>query len=72
MTAVVGGLLASLLQGDELVAKIDVRTFLVFCPELEFKETPIKGQCLDVSIHFQTMWFRPIARGSADSVIGLS
>jgi hypothetical protein len=50
MTAVVGGLLASLLQGYELVAKIDVRIFLVFCPELEFKETPIKGQYLDVSI----------------------
>ena len=51
MTAVVGGLLASLLQGYELVAKIDEgASFSFFAAELEFKETPIKGQCLDVSI----------------------
>ena len=43
MTTVVGGLFASLLQGNEPVAKIDEGHLVVFAAQLKFEQTPIKG-----------------------------
>ena len=43
MTTVVRGLFASLLQGNEPVAKIDEGHLVVFAAQLEFEETAIKG-----------------------------
>jgi len=37
VTAVVGGLFASLLQGDELVAKVDEGHLVVFATQLEIE-----------------------------------
>jgi hypothetical protein len=44
MTTVIRRLLASLLQGYELIAEIDEGHMLAFAAKLEFEETPIKGQ----------------------------
>jgi hypothetical protein len=52
MTTVVGGLFTSLLQSNELIAKIDERHLVVLAAQLEFEQVPVKGQgFVDIS-HF--------------------
>ena len=56
MTTVVRGLLASLLQCNELVAKIDKGRLVVFAAQLEFKETAIKGSASSMSPISRAIW----------------
>ena len=72
MAAVIGGLSAALLQGDELVAQIDEGRSIALAAKLEFEQSPVKGQGLfDVS-DFERYWLKPTARAFLASTMALS
>jgi hypothetical protein len=53
MPPIISGLLAPLLQGDELVAKIYERGILALPTQAEFKQAPVEGQSLFDVAHLE-------------------
>ena len=66
MTAVIGGLFASRLQRDELVAKIDEGHRPALATQLEVEERPKNASASSISPTSSATWFKPTTRGRAE------
>ena len=74
MTAVITGLLAALLQGEELIAEIDEGRVLALAAQLELEQAPVEGQrLLDVAhlerdvVHADRAGFAGLGHGGVSS-----